>query len=197
MFSAKPDKRTRLVAAATKLAYRRGFGKTSLADIAKDAKVPLGNVYYYFKTKEEIGAAIVEQRLDELSALLQELDKAKAPEDRLCGFVQMALDNRNTVARGGCPIGTFCSEVHKERGALSKKAAAIFAQLLTWLQSQFEALGKGTESQGCAVNLISALQGVAVLAQNFNDPRMVEMEAKHLKEWIRTLAVEDHKGGKP
>jgi len=34
-----------------------------LADIAREAEVPLGNVYYYFKTKDEIGEAIVELRL--------------------------------------------------------------------------------------------------------------------------------------
>ena len=57
------DKRSQLVSAAVGLAYQNGFGATSLADIAREAKVPLGNVYYYFKTKDEIGEAIVELRL--------------------------------------------------------------------------------------------------------------------------------------
>src|SRR6266852_8058083 len=54
------DKRSRLVSAAVDLAYQNGFGATSLADIAREAEVPLGNVFYYFKTKDEIGEAIVE-----------------------------------------------------------------------------------------------------------------------------------------
>src|SRR5258706_13900916 len=62
------DKRSRLVSAAVGLAYRNGFVATSLADIAREAEVPLGNVYYYFKTKDEIGEAIVELRLGQLSA---------------------------------------------------------------------------------------------------------------------------------
>src|SRR3984893_6872237 len=57
MARAHVDKRSRLVSAAVDLAYQNGFGATSLADIAREAKVPLGNVYYYFKTKEEIGFA--------------------------------------------------------------------------------------------------------------------------------------------
>jgi len=61
------DKRSRLVSAAVDLAYQNGFGATSLADIAREAEVPLGNVYYYFKTKDEIGDAIVELRLAQLS----------------------------------------------------------------------------------------------------------------------------------
>ncbi len=62
------DSRSRLVSAAVGLAYQNGFAATSLADIAREAEVPLGNVYYYFKTKDEIGEAIVERRLAQLSA---------------------------------------------------------------------------------------------------------------------------------
>ena len=47
----KTDKRSRLIQTAVKLAYLHGFRTTSLADIAEAAKVPVGNVYYYFKTK--------------------------------------------------------------------------------------------------------------------------------------------------
>jgi AcrR family transcriptional regulator len=59
MRTAQPDKRTRLIETATKLAYGRGFRETSLADIAEAARVPVGNVYYYFKTKDELAEAVV------------------------------------------------------------------------------------------------------------------------------------------
>ena len=59
----KRDKRSRLIQTAAKLAYRHGFRTTSLADIAQAAEVPLGNVYYYFKTKDEIGEATLDNFL--------------------------------------------------------------------------------------------------------------------------------------
>src|SRR5258708_39384380 len=62
----KTSVRTRLIEAAATLAHRRGFGNTRLADIAREAKVPAGNLYYYFKAKEEIGESIVERTLSEL-----------------------------------------------------------------------------------------------------------------------------------
>jgi AcrR family transcriptional regulator len=61
-------------------AAQNGFEATSLADIAREAKVPLGNVYYYFKTKDEIGEAIVELRLAHLSAQRQRWDEAGSPK---------------------------------------------------------------------------------------------------------------------
>src|ERR1044071_2725421 len=76
------NKRTRLIQAARTLAYRHGFREASLADIARQAQVPLGNVYYYFKTKEEIGEAIVEERLADMKSLQRKLEELDHPEDR-------------------------------------------------------------------------------------------------------------------
>jgi AcrR family transcriptional regulator len=47
----------RLVAGAARLLYQRGAEKTTLVDIAEVAKFPPRNVYYYFKTKDDIVAA--------------------------------------------------------------------------------------------------------------------------------------------
>ena len=183
----KADNRTRLLQAAVKVTYRRGFGHAALADIAKEAGVPLGNVYYYFKTKDEIGGAIVKLRFSRFRKLLQELDKAVSPKERLCGFVQIKINNRESLARSGCPVGTLCSELRKHGSAVAKKSTVLFAEALTWMEAQFQALGKGAESRGLAVHLLSATQGISVLAHTFRDPGMIKMEAAWLKEWIRAL----------
>jgi TetR/AcrR family transcriptional repressor of nem operon len=184
-----PGKRTRLIQAAIRLVYRRGFGETRLADIAADADVPPGNVYYYFKSKEEIGAAIVDERLSQMKTLQQSLDQKNSPKERLCAFVQMTFDNRETLARSGCPTGTLCTELHKDDGPLAKHSTLLFEQLLGWFETQFEALGKGGESQGLAVHLLSALQGISVLAHSLRNPEIVVMETERLQRWIRTVGT--------
>jgi len=183
----KADNRTRLLQAAEKVTYRHGFGKAALADIAKEARVPLGNVYYYFKTKDQIGDAIIDLRVSRFRRLLQELNEAASPKERLCGFVQIKINNREGLARSGCPVGTLCSELHKDGGAVAKKSTVLFAEALAWMEAQFQALGKGADSRGLAVHLLSATQGVSVLAHTFHDPSLIEMEAARLKEWIRAL----------
>jgi AcrR family transcriptional regulator len=192
----KADNRKRLIQAAVKLTYKHGFARTSLADIAKEAEVPVGNVYYYFKTKEEIGNAIVDHRLEQSQILQQEFDKAGPNEERLCRFVQMTLNNREMLARGGCPIGTFCSELHKDSGALARKSTALFSEILDWMEAQFKAFGKEADARELAVHLLSALQGVSLLAHTFHDPDMVTLETKRLQAWIRSLQTEDVTGGK-
>ena len=181
------DNRTRLLRAAETTTYRRGFGNASIADIAREAGVPLGNVYYYFKTKEEIGDAIVELRVSRFRKLLQEFDKAGSPRERLCAFVQTKIRNKATLARNGCPVGTLCSELRKLGGGAANKSKVLFAEALSWMEAQFKALGKRTDSRGLAVHLLSATQGVSVLGHTFHDPRLIQAEAVRLKKWIRSL----------
>jgi AcrR family transcriptional regulator len=183
----KTDSQTRLLEAAEEVTYRYGFENASLADIANAASVPLGNIYYYFKTKDEIGDAIVEHRLTRFRKMLQELDKADSPKERLCGFVQLKIKNREGLAHGGCPVGTLCSELQKYGGPAAKKSRVLFATALEWMEAQFKAIGKGSDSRGLAVHLLSATQGVSVLAHTFRDPRLIEAEAGRLKKWIRGL----------
>lgn len=181
------DKRSRLIRAAVELTYLHGFSKTSLADIAKQAKVPLGNVYYYFKTKKQVGEAIIEQRLLHLKARSKQWDEAGSPRDRLCACLLDVLQNKEVLAAHGCPVGPFCSELLKEGGGLGKRASEIFGQHLEWMEVQFKALGKGKDARGLAVHLLSALEGVFVLAHTFRDSDLVVMEIKRLKEWIGEL----------
>ncbi len=128
----KADNRTRLLQAAENTTYRYGFGNTAIADIAKEAQIPLGNVYYYFKTKDEIGDAIVELRVSRFRKLLQEFEKAGSPKERLCAFVQVKIKNREELARNGCPVGTLCSELRKLGGTAASKSKVLFATALDW-----------------------------------------------------------------
>ena len=187
MAKAQTDKRSRLTETAAKLAYRRGFRETSLADIAEAARVPLGNIYYYFKTKEELGEAIVARRLAEFRALRERLEQVGSPKGRLLAFVDGIHNNREQLARGGCPLGGLCSELHKEGGALAKKSAALFTEPMDWLDEQFRAAGHEEDARELSVHLFCAFQGMAAVAHAANDPDLVVMEVKRLKDWIGAL----------
>jgi len=181
------DKRTRLVDTATKLAHTQGFRETSLADIAGAAHVPIGNVYYYFKTKEELGEAVVERRLAEFRAFREELARLTSPGERLSAFVDGIYRNREQLARAGCPLGGLCAYLRKEGGALAKKSTALFTEPMEWLEEQFRAAGHGKDSRGLAVHLFTAFQGMAAVAHCTGDPDLVAMEVRRLKQWIAHL----------
>jgi AcrR family transcriptional regulator len=170
-----------------KLAYRRGFRETSLADIAEAAQVPVGNVYYYFKTKEELAEAVVEKRLEEFRAFREEMDRLSSAKERLFAFVDNIERSREQLARGGCPLGGLCSELHRQGGALAKKSAVLYTEPIAWLEEQFHAASHKNDSRELAVHLFCAFQGMAAVAHGANDPNLVVTEVKRLKDWIKTL----------
>jgi hypothetical protein len=101
--------------------------------------------------------------------------------------VQAVFENRDFLAQRGCAVGTLCSELHKSGGVVAPRATEILAQHLAWIENQFRALGKGKESSGLAVHLLSALQGVSILAHAFHDSGLVAIETERLKNWIQSL----------
>ena len=181
------DKRTRLVEAAADLAHRRGFRETSLAEIAEAAQVPLGNVYYYFKSKDALAEALIERWLEEMRAARSVWDAAGGPVERLEACIEVAARGREAVARSGSPIGGLCTELGKTAGPLAAKARVLFREQLDWIEAQLRALGAEAEAPALAIHLLSGLQGASVLAHAQGDPALMVYEAEMLKAWVRRL----------
>lgn len=183
---AKADKRTKLRQSAVELAYRQGFRKTTIADLADKSNVPIGNIYYYFKTKEELGEAILDTRLSEFHRMRDFAETLEDPKARIGLFIDATLDNRTVVAERGCPMGSLCAELLKEGGLLGEKSNALFAEPMVWLAAQFRLLGRADDG-ALTLQLMASLQGVSLLAQSFRDPHLIELEAARLKGWLAAL----------
>src|SRR5712671_2700968 len=83
-----PDKRQRLVEGALLVLHEQGVEKTTLADIAQAADVPVGNVYYYFKTKDELVQAAIDAHAHEIQTMLASFDRHRSPKARLKAVVR-------------------------------------------------------------------------------------------------------------
>ncbi|MEU8523594.1 TetR/AcrR family transcriptional regulator [Streptomyces sp. NBC_01216] len=188
MVRTQTGKRPRLVQAAAKLVHEQGFHRATLADIAREADVPLGNVYYYFKSKDELGQALIDEQAELYEGLCRSWGASGEPRAELDSFILMTLDSRDSLARSGCPVGTLCAELGKEGGPLAERAGGVLAGMLGWLTERFHALGKEREeARALAVHLLSALQGASLLTHTFGDPRLVEGEAVRLRRWVAEL----------
>jgi AcrR family transcriptional regulator len=189
--SARPSgKRERLVAAARELVYRQGVARTTLADIAAAAEVPVGNVYYYFKTKEDIIGAVVQAHVDQLTTDIAALEhQHRSPKARLKALVDVVLTRpRDLVAQYGCPYGTLCSELAKRPDGSDPVAAPLMEIPLGWAEQQFRAMGR-PDAHDLAVELVVSVQGCSVLASALGQPRLMAQQARRLERWIDALSV--------
>lgn len=184
----KTDKRVRLIEAAKVLIHQQGFNLTTLADIAQEADVPLGNVYYYFKTKEAIGMAVIEKRAHEWAERMAQWNLIPDALNKLYALVQYSLEELELTARFGCPIGGLCQELGKQGGGLADLAAKLLHDLLQWSEDQFRTLGFNDKATGHALNLVSSIQGMFLLTHTFKDPKLSTRHVEVLKGWLETLA---------
>ncbi len=186
----KTDKRVRLIEAAKVLIHQQGFNLTTLADIAQEADVPLGNVYYYFKTKEAIGEAVIEKRAAEYTEMLARLDEIAEPSSRLRAFVDSNVEELELIARYGCPIGGLCQELGKQGGSLADQAAKLMHDILQWSETQFRTLGYADRAEEYALNLVSSIQGMHLLTHTFKDPKLAKRQTDTLLAWLeQTLGM--------
>src|ERR671932_1816029 len=158
----KAGKRERLVESATALFHEQGVHRTTLAEVAERAEVPLGNVYYYFKTKDELLGAVLDGYLGQAAALIASFERSRTPQARLKALVRNWVDMRDAVVRHGCPMGTLCAELDKNQGGLDREAAEVMARIIDWSEAQFRQLGR-PDARDLAVALLAGVQGAALL----------------------------------
>jgi TetR/AcrR family transcriptional regulator, transcriptional repressor for nem operon len=183
----RPGKRERLVAAAAQLLHQQGIERTTLADIAGAADVPPGNVYYYFKTKDDVIAAGIEAHTQQIRTTLAFIDaQHRSPKSRLKAFVREFTAQSEIVAEHGCPLGSLCSELGKRVRQSDLAAAELMRLPIEWAEQQFRALGRH-DAHDLALDLLAAYEGRALLANTLTDPSVLSGAARRLNHWIDAL----------
>jgi AcrR family transcriptional regulator len=147
----------------------------------------VGNVYYYFKTKDDLVYAAITAHADDITTTLAALDRHRTPKARLKAFVRMVTDQRELTARSGCPQGSLCSELDKRDDEVSRSCAQLIRLPIEWAERQLRAMGR-RDARELAVALIASYQGIALLTNTFRDPELMAREGRRLERWIDSLA---------
>ena len=177
----------RLVAAAAQLLHEQGIERTTLADIAEAADVPAGNVYYYFKTKDEIIAAVVSAHAQQVETTLASIDaRHRSPKARLKALVGEFGAQGEIVAQFGCPLGSLCSELYKREQDSAVAADELMRIPMEWAEEQFRQIGR-RDARALARELMAAYEGSALLANTMRDPKILRDAARHLDRWVDAL----------
>lgn len=177
------------MAAACELVYRQGLARTTLADIAQSADVPVGNVYYYFKAKDDIVAAVVDARARQLRSLFATLEsRHRSPRTRLKALMGVLAEQRDLIARYGCPYGTLSSELARRAEGPDHVAAPLLQIPLGWAEQQFRAMGR-RDARDLAAELVAAYQGSAVLSSALGRPEIMARRVRRIERWVDGLAT--------
>jgi AcrR family transcriptional regulator len=160
---------------------------TTLAQIAEHADVPPGNVYYYFKTFDELVEAVIEHRQAMICDTLTRLDKHRTPKAKLKGLAQTWTDSADMVTESGCPLGSLVSELNKAHDQRTEHAAGLLRTAIDFIERQFRELGR-RDAAALSVTMMARIQGAALLANTFGDPSLMKAEVRRIERWIDELA---------
>jgi len=183
--------RDQILDAAARLIHLQGYHGTALDDVLRESGVGKGNLYYYFKSKEDLGYAIIDRLVRGFVERTLEPAFADPEGDSLAqiqGFLERVLDNlrqRNCV--GGCPIGNLASELSDVHEGFRRRLAEIFVQ---WRATLAGALRRGQatgvvsadcDPDGLAHFLVAALEGAILMSKMTKDITVMERCVDELK----------------
>jgi TetR/AcrR family transcriptional regulator, transcriptional repressor for nem operon len=183
------SKRDLLIAAAKTKFYQQGVARTTLADIAQEAQVPLGNVYYHFRTKEALLEAVIEAHVQRLQTRFAQWNRELAdPHERLLALIRWECESAPSLAHFGCPYGSLAQEIVKEDMPLMNSAVRMLQSYLDWTEQQFRQMGKDEqEAKDLAFDMIAWFQGSILLSASFRAPELLERKLQRMELWIYSL----------
>lgn len=188
-----PDTKEYIIEVASRLVHLRGFNHTSIGDILKESGVGKGNFYYYFRSKEELGYAIIENNLRWFS---EEVTGKAFGNDRdamaqLDDFLDILLDmHRRRNCAGGCRLGNMAMEMSNIHEGFRKRFQEVFdgwgVQVATILRKAQAGgqLGGHVDLPALAQFVIASVEGAILLAKVKKDVAILERCFEELKKHI-------------
>jgi TetR/AcrR family transcriptional repressor of nem operon len=190
--------RDQILDAAARLIHLRGYHCTALDDVLRESGVGKGNFYYYFKSKEDLGYAIIDRVTQ--GFLARTLGPAFAdptadPVAQVHEFLDRVVEfQRARNCAGGCPLGNLASELSEVHEGFRQRLCEVFVQ---WRRGLTEAVRRarteGRLSSRCeppavAEFLVAALEGAILLAKVGKDVAVLERCVAELKRHLTLYA---------
>ena len=137
--------------------------------------------------RERLIAAVIDAHVQQIKTTLAAIDAHhRSPKSRLKAFVREFTAQSEVVAQFGCPLGSLCSELDKRVTEPGLPAADLMRLPIEWAEAQFRSLGR-PDARDCAVDLLAAYEGSALLANTMRDPEVLSGAARRIDRWIDTL----------
>ncbi len=189
----------KLIRVAADLALRQGFRKTSLDEILREAAIPKGSLYFYFKNKAELGRAVIQYRRETLLKALRGIfqNSDATLKDQIKDWFAFMLSTQETSAGPlGCPLGNLAQELSREDEAFTQEVDLFFTQAQTILSQRLAEVQK----EGALVSrppagdiahfLLMASQGALLLVRVRNSVEPLLEARKTMLTFLDSLAPE-------
>jgi AcrR family transcriptional regulator len=172
-----------LLEAAMTLFHEHGMAATTIADIAQAANVPLGNVYYHFRSKDEMITAVVEARREEIRAELELASCEADPLERLRSLIRESERSRELLTAHGCPYASLAKGLREIQNQQANDAGSLLRLYLEFAEAQFKALRK-PKARALAAEFLARLYGAYTLANAMDNTGFLDEQLVLIEHWL-------------
>src|SRR5262245_51154576 len=169
---------------ATRLMAVRGYHRTSLDGVLRESGAGKGNFYHYFRSKEDLGYAILDRLLERFQArTLAPIfeDGGRDPLGQVEAFLDEILaTQRERNCIGGCPMGNLATELADAHEGFRRRLADGFdhwRQCLATTLLRAQAMGAfapDVDPERLARFLVASIEGAILLTKLQKDIRVME-----------------------
>lgn len=191
------DTRERLIDAAMELFTFQGYAATGLAQIARQAGVLPGSLYYFFPTKQDLLLATLHKRKELLwSDVLQPIwQRHDDPIERVFGLLggyRKMLEM--TEFAHGCPIGNLVIEVAQTHPEVRGLLVQNFDNWLDAIERCFvesrDRLPRNVTPRQLAVFVLTTMEGAVMLARAYRNFEAYDVAVVNLREYVERLLAD-------
>jgi len=169
----------RILTAAKELFLSQGYTGTTVDAICEKAELTKGSFYYFFKTKEDLGLAVLDATLQRSGQLLADGAYAKMtdPVEKALAFLKHLEKCSPELWSGGCLLGSFATELADTNPRMQKAIAGMFQLVANDFAEKLKPVAEelpGKQSAGeLADSLLGLLEGTIILGKAHREPERV------------------------
>lgn len=188
--------RLNILQKAFELIYEKGYQTTSVDEIIATTQVTKGAFYYHFKTKDEMGLAIINELMKPSfkKTFIDPLQNTENPLDSIYELIDnLLMKNDFLKVQYGCPASNFTQEMAPWNIDFTKTLNDLSNQ---WENSMIHVLEKAKETgklskeintKGVAVFVLSGYWGIRNLGKLKNNKSIYLVYLKQLKSYFDTM----------
>lgn len=191
------DTRERLIDAAMRLFWEKGYQSTSVADILAAAEANSGSLYHFFPTKQDLLVAVLDRYREGIGPMLLEpaWEGVDDPIERV--FALLAKYRQlleMTDCFYGCPIGSLALELHEPDPPVREQLALNFAGWVAAVESCLEEAGDrlpaDLDRHALAQLVLTTMEGGVMQARTYRDLAPFDAGVTLLRDYFDRLEAD-------
>ena len=192
------DTRSRILSTARELFHGRSYADVGIKEICDIAQVQKGSFYHFFKSKQELAMAVIDDMADDWAHgfIAEAFDQNLPPLERLDYMVDAAYYWQKAAKdiegrMPGCLFGNLALEVSTRDDVIRARLNAVFDKARDrFLETLEQAVDEGAipplDCEPTASAMLAYLEGMILLAKTRNDPDVV----LKLGPGLKTIRIE-------